>query len=153
MKRKNYGKHWINIPKTDHQPELMKLRRKSGWAVWQIAAVLGVDHMVYADTEWGWNDNPALAARAREIFNSGVRYSPQLTMPDAALNQGRDYVLTSYSRKYGSATTVSKKLNLKFERIAQGANHTVHYLFRDKGGSLVSFTGTQLMDYKIQETK
>ena len=147
---KNHGKHWINIPVFEHQPELMKLRRKSGWAVWQIAAVLKVDRMTYADAEWGRIYEPELMTRAREIFKSGVRFSPLLTIPDVKVMQERNYILTSTPLHGRGNAGVLKKLNLKFERITQGAGNTIHYLFRDKGGSIISFTATQLMDYKIQ---
>jgi len=132
-------------------PELVRLRRKRGWTQGQMAVTLGLSVIEYFDVEYGRIEKPEIKAQAKAILESGVLFNPYMffAKPLKFKPQHKYDFIVSHKR-WGTKDFVGQRI-LIFIKPCKGAHGVIHYLFKDKGGSLESFTQVQLTDYKISE--
>lgn len=134
------------------QFNLRKLRTNRGWKLWQIVLALDVDRQIYIDVEQGRRVIPEIENAAKKLLNSGLVYSPHLFLKVPEFTPTRSYEFRRLQKTTGNFKA-GEATRLKFINWARGANGVTHYLFKDGGGSIVSFTAVQLTDYQIAEAK
>ena len=134
---------------------LKTLRILRGWKLWQIVLALDVDRQLYLDVEQGRRVMPEIENAAKKLLNSGLVYSPHmfLKVPEFKPTRSYEFHILSKYKAQDDKRIRDAILYLKFINWARGANGVTHYLFKDGGGSIVSFTAVQLTDYQIAEVK
>ena len=134
-------------------PELVQLRMRKGWSQYQIALAVNLNVLDYSDIEYERVDNPKIKARVKEILESNTAFNPYIFLPKLPKFQPKhQYKLIKQSVTWGKKKTEKNKIRkLTFFKPCKGARGLTHYLFKDKGGSLESFTQVQLMDYRLEE--
>ena len=124
-------------------PELVALRVEKGWPQYQMAKGLGLSLTEYANIEYGRINKPELKARIKDILENNETFSPYIFLPKLPDFQP--------GRRYEFITGRAASKCFTFVRSCTGAHGLKHYLFKDKGGSLESFTQVQLIDYRFEE--
>ena len=82
-----------------------------------------------------------------DIFiDAGKTFNPYIFLPKPP-----DFKPEHQYRFIPSLREQSNKKHLTFVKPCKGAHGLIHYLFKDRGGSLESFTQIQLMDYRLEE--
>ncbi len=138
-------------------PELVQLRYDRGWSLFQIALTLGIDEDAYSNIEYGRIKNSKITERAREILESGEAFSPYVVFNVPSFEPLKKYMFVTQTiaqrgEKHDNGRIKEAKAFI-FVQPAKGAHGITHYLFKDKGGSLESFTPMQLNDYRIEEAE
>ena len=139
-------------------PELVALRVEKGWPQYQMAKGLGLSLTEYANIEYGRINKPELKARIKDILENNETFSPYIFLPKLPdFQPGRRYEFITQSFMFGSRANEKKDNGrasskcFTFVKSCEGAHGLTHYLFKDKGGSLESFTQVQLIDYRFEE--
>ena len=134
-------------------PELVRLRLQEGWSQYQIALAVGLDTIDYSDIEYERVDNPKIKRRAKEILESNTAFNPYVFLPKPPkLKSGGQYKLIYQGTAWRREKAKENKIRtLTFFQPCRGARGLTHYLFKNRGGSLESFTQIQLMDYRLEE--
>ena len=134
-------------------PELVRLRIKKGWSQYQVALAVNLNIIDYSDIEYERVKDAKITARVKEILESSNGFDPLLFLPKLPkLKSGCQYKLIDQSSAWRREKAKENKIrSLTFFKPCKGAHGLTHYLFKDRGGSLESFTQVQLMDYKIEE--
>ena len=123
-----------------------------------MAAGLDLSLREYADIEYGLIDRPKLKARIKDILENNETFSPYIFLPKLPeFEPERQYKFIKQAFLFGrhvnekkdNGKTLSKCFT--FVKSCDGAHGLTHYLFKDKGGSLESFTQVQLIDYRFEE--
>lgn len=131
-------------------PELVRLRRKRGWSQGQMALAVGLNIVEYSDVEYERIKKPKVKAQAKVILESGVLFNPYMFFAKPPnFKPQHEYNFAALSKQGGEISKAQK--TFIFIKPCKGAHGVIHYLFKDKGGSLESFTQVQLTDYKILE--
>ncbi|MBQ9895788.1 MAG: hypothetical protein IJM40_00565 [Synergistaceae bacterium] len=132
-------------------PELVRLRLKRGWSQGQMAVTLGLNIVEYSDVEYERIKKPEVKAQAKAILESGVLFNPYIFLARLLkFKPHHEYNFIVSHKRWGTKGFVGQRI-LIFIKPCKGAHGVIHYLFKDKGGSLESFTQVQLTDYKISE--
>ena len=133
-------------------PELVRLRRKRGWSQGQMALAVGLNIVEYSDVEYERIKKPKVKAQAKAILESGVLFNPDYIflakLPNFKPQHKYNFIVPH--KRWGTKDFVWQRI-LFFIKPCKGAHSVIHYLFKDMGGSLESFTQVQLTDYKISE--
>lgn len=132
-------------------PELVRLRRKRGWSQGQMALAVGLNIVEYSDVEYERIKKPKVKAQAKAILESGILFNPYIFFakpPNFKPQHKYDFIVLH--KRCGIKDFVGQRI-LIFIKPCKGAHGVIHYLFKDSGGSLESFTQVQLTDYKISE--
>ena len=132
-------------------PELVRLRRKRGWSQGQMALAVGLNIVEYSDVEYERIKKPKVKAQAKAILESGVLFNPYIFLAKLPkFKPQHKYNFTIHYKQGGGVFSKSPRIFI-FIKPCKGAHGVIHYLFKDKGRSLESFTQVQLTDYKISE--
>ena len=142
---------FINKEGEGKLPELVRLRRKRGWSQGQMALAVGLNIVEYSDVEYERIKKPKVKAQAKAILESGVLFNPYIflaKLPKFKLQHKYNFIVPH--KRWGTKDFVGQRI-LIFIKSCKGAHSVIHHLFKDRGGSLESFTQVQLTDYKISE--
>ena len=132
-------------------PELVELRIKKGWTQYQMALALNLSIIDYSDIEYGRVKDAEVIARAKKILESNDGFNPLffLPKPPAFESECQYKFVKQHIIWNGKGDKEGKSSSLTFVKAAKGDHGLTHYLFKNKGGSLESFTQLQLMDYRL----
>ncbi len=111
-----------------------------------MAVALNIDLKHYVNIEFERVKDEKLTAKIKAVLNRGVKFSPYFLLPTPDFKPMQNYAFILIQGRHSG-----KAHYFKFFKAAKGANGIIHYLFRNKGGSLESFSSTQLLDYETKE--
>ena len=134
-------------------PELVQLRMRKGWSQYQIALAVNLNVLDYSDIEYERVKDAKITARVKEILESSNGFDPLFFLPKLPkFKPEHQYKFIQQSITWDKKKDKENKIrNLTFFKPCNGDRGLTHYLFKDKGGSLESFTQVQLMDYRLEE--
>lgn len=132
-------------------PELVRLRSKAGWTRAQMAVALRIDPELYAEIEFEKVKNDEIVQKAKDILKRGVKFSSEFMIPAPDFKAEKEYRFIPAPKYIRREPQKPKERCLRFIKSVKGANNLRHYLLKNQGGSVESFSSTQLLDYQIKE--